>query len=131
MKIVKVFLFLFFILSLSNSCRKEYLGDYDSNYIGTWHSEAFTVPNGTIRENYFTIDGDNSKIGFNCDTNCTGCNCSQFFKDKVVINRKGTTIKFGAYLKEGFTKLDVNEKPYLNSNNIWTCKIDNVVYHRE
>ena len=127
MKFIPKVLLLFFILSFC-SCKKEFLGSVDPNYIGEWHSEnTFTLANGKITEIYFIINDSESEYGYLCDTACTACECQLLTSGKATINKKKTKMYIGSGNGKKKVSLKINEAPHLNSNEKWECKLEDQV----
>lgn len=61
------FLSLFSIITFSNC--KKYIGDYDANYIGEWHSDTLQNSAGHDVEVYLNINGRNSEYDVLCELN--------------------------------------------------------------
>ena len=118
------------LLSIATSCKKQDLNIHDQNYLGTWHTKPFVVSNGNTREYTLIVTKTSSFIGYNCDTNCIGCNCSQTWTN-LSIKKNGKKITSGKYFEDGYFVFKVKEAPFLNQDNIWTCQIDDYVYYRE
>ncbi|MCB9222725.1 MAG: hypothetical protein H6582_01005 [Crocinitomicaceae bacterium] len=133
-KVKKVYLFFLavslFVGTITTSCKKQDINVYDPNFIGTWNTEPFVVPNGNTRVHTLIISETSSFIGYNCDTNCTGCNCSQTWTN-LSIKKNGKKITTGKYFDDGYFVFKVNQVPFLNQDNIWTCQIDNDLYYKE
>lgn len=120
-KIANVLFFIFLALTLI-SCKKEYIGDFDSNFIGEWHSESFETSTGQ-REIYFIINGENSEYGFMCETSCTSCNCALFTSGKAVINKKRNKLTIGSGNGKDRVNIKIKTYPYQNNSGKWVCVI--------
>lgn len=122
-----------FLIATLSTCKK-YVGDYDSNYIGEWHSEAFETPSGQ-REIYIRIDGKNSEYGFLCEINCNSCICQELTTGKAFINKKRNILAIGGFNKKTF-KLNIEKHPYQNTAGNWEFVIkldgaDPVIMHKQ
>lgn len=129
---VKLFLIATAIIlgAISTACKKHDLDVHDQNYLGTWHTKPFVLPNGNTREHILTITKSSSFLGYNCDTNCFGCNCSQTLTN-LSIKKNGKKITTGKYFDDGYLVFKVKQAPFLNEDNIWTCQIDDKLYFKE
>ena len=121
----KTILFSFIALTLLiTTCKREYIGDYDANYVGEWHSDTFTTSSGVKKEIYFIINGNNSQYGFMCELNCSVCNCQLLTSGKAVINNRHKKLIIGSGNGKPRVRVNLKTPPYQNSSGKWICVIE-------
>lgn len=127
---MKIIIKILFVCSIffAASCKKEYIGSYDENYIGEWHSrDTLTPSSGLPSEIYFIIDGKNSEYGFLCQLACGSCPCQLLTSGNATINKKHSKLYIGKGFGNKRVSLDINAAPHLNSSGKWECTIEDVV----
>lgn len=122
MRLITQTIFLIFVALTVSTCKK-YVGDYDQNYLGEWHSETL-ISDGEEKEVYLKIDGKNSQFGFLCQINCTSCNCQDLTKGKAVIKKDGSVLYVGGGGNNKRFKLKIKKQPYQTANGTWELVID-------
>ncbi len=117
-----IILFVLLVIAMS-ACKREYIGDHDSNYIGEWHSDTISTSTGG-KEVYIIIDGENSEYGFLCDLNCTSCECAGLTSGKALINHKHNILIIGSGNGEKRYHVKIKTPPYMDNSGQWIFVLD-------
>jgi hypothetical protein len=113
------------LLLFMASCGKEYIGEFDENYNGEWHSDTLTLTDtGEDVEIYMIINGQYAEYGFLCKVNCTACECTFLTTGKAKINKDHTKLYFGLGYGNNSTSVKITEPPHVNAAGQWECKIE-------
>jgi hypothetical protein len=121
--------FLFIVTLLAMSCKREYAGTVDENYLGEWHSQnTFETEDGLTREIYLYIGHEKtSRYGFLCEIDCASCSCQLFTTGKAKLNADKTKLHIGSGNFKARIALGINVAPHINADGAWECTINDIV----
>lgn len=114
---------------LLSACNKP-VYKYNKDFEGVWRSvEVYDSLLGKSVRSEIIIDGADGKFSNTCDfIDNEFCNCISSSVGKAVMNNDKTQIKIGS---TNSFPLTVNEEPYVDSNGIWTMKVQGLIFLRQ
>ena len=124
----KYILVLVIILSFV-SCNKA-VNDYNSEFVGYWKSDvSVDVITGFENQSHFIIGENHNECGISCVPNCFECDCLNFAEGRAQVNVNRTKIRIGQ--SRNTVTLSIDDEPYINSDSVWVCKLNNVIYYKQ
>jgi maltoporin len=113
---------------LLSSCNKAVI-DYNSDFKGYWKSGLDANALGVDVESHFIISDTHNELGLYCEPNCFNCNCTQFVEGRAQVNTDRSKIRIGQS-RNTYT-LTINQEPYLNSDSVWVCELNNIYFYKQ
>ena len=116
------------VLLIFFSCNKPAV-EYNKEFEGVWRSIPIfspTLNNEVMSE--IVIQGEDGTFRNACNP-CGQdlCNCLNYQAGKAVMNNSKTQLRIGS---SGFA-LTIQEEPNLDSNGVWTMKVQDLRYYRQ
>ena len=111
------------------SCNKP-VYKYNSDFEGTWRSLVVydTIINADVQSE-LVIDGADGSYKNTCrPCGVDLCNCVSTYYGKAVMNSTKTQMKIGS---SNLYPLTIEEEPNIDSNGVWTMKIQGLRYYRQ
>lgn len=122
----------FFILLLISfqfiSCKKEYIVETSSEFVGEWHSIPITSSdNLMVYEDYFIIDGQNGVYREGCLLGTNDCGTS--YQGPARINKKESKMWVGKVWEgNGRVIIHIDKYPFINDDGKWECTLSQTVF---
>jgi hypothetical protein len=110
------------------SCNKK-LGDYNENFIGTWHTEWAPLTTGDSVANEIVIKSNDAAYRYSCETVCAPnlCDCLGQQTGKPVINDGHTLIRIGSK----YQPLSLDTEPYQDAQGNWVMQVGGLTYYKQ
>lgn len=122
------FIFSIAIATILVSCSTEELEQYNPDFKGKWKSNVYyTSTVGDSVQNFLVIDGRDSGFGIACEKSCEFCNCLTFQVGRARIKESTKELQIGGSVNQ---ILQINEEPFINNENTWQLKINNIEYFK-
>lgn len=124
---MKVFITLTICL-LFISCKKEYVYEMATEFVGEWHSIPVTPSGDTIAfEKYIIIEGQHGIYGGSCVLGTT--DCGSYYQGQARINKNKTRMWIGKTFEEGGRGIfNIDKYPFINADGKWECQLTGTVY---
>ena len=123
--------FILFVVSILfiASCNKAAI-DYNPDFNGYWKSEiVISELTGLENQSYLILGESNNECGLACQPSCLGCECLKLTEGRALVNTSRSKIRIGP---NGNTiTLTINEEPYMNSDSVWVCRLNGLLYYKQ